>query len=54
MTKVMEADGSREYSVLLHHSDLDTKDEVLVNDVYVALSYIQLKGDNMTVNYTIF
>ena len=54
MTKVMEADGSREYSVLLHHSDLDTKDEVLVNDVYVALSYIQPKGDNMTVNYTIF
>ena len=54
MTKVMEADGSREYSVLIHHSDLDMENEVLVNDVYMTLYNIHMGGDNMTVNYTIF
>ncbi len=54
MTKVMEADGSREYTVLLHHSDLDIVENHRINDVYEALSHIQMDGDNITVNYTIF
>ncbi len=54
VTKVMEADGSREYTVLVHHADLDMTDENIVNEVYTSLSYIQMAGDNITVNYTIF
>ena len=54
ITKVMEADGSREYTVLLHHSDLDASDNEKVEEIYEVLSYIQVQCINMTVNYTIF
>lgn len=54
MTKVMEADGSRQYTVLVHHSDLDITNFEKTNDVYLSLSHIQVTGENMTVNYTIF
>ena len=54
MTKVMDADGSREYTVLVHHQDLDTDDFENVDEIYGILSQIQMPGENMTVNYTIF
>lgn len=54
MTKVMNADGSREYTVLVHHSYLDADDTDKVNAVYVSLYTIDMADDNMTVNYTIF
>lgn len=54
VTKVMDADGSREYTVLVHHADLDITDENIVNEVYTSLSCIQMTENNITVNYTIF
>lgn len=54
MTKVMDVDGSREYTVLVHHQDLDTDDFENIDEIYGILSQIQMPGENMTVNYTIF
>lgn len=54
MTKVIDADNSREYTVLVHHQDLDTGDLEKVNEIYGILNQIQMPGENMTVNYTIF
>lgn len=54
MTKVMDADGRREYTVLVHHQYLDTKDTDKVNAVYAFLYTIDMADDTITVNYTIF
>ena len=54
MTKVMDDDSGREYSVLVHHSYLDAKNTEKVNAVYEILRTIDVGSDNMTVNYTIF
>ena len=54
MTKVMDADGGREYTVLVHHYDLDTENLEKVDWIYGTLNQIQMPGENMTVNYTIF
>lgn len=54
VTKIMNEDGSREYSVRVHNQYLDLENTDAVNYVYSALSYIRVQGDNITVNYTIF
>ena len=54
MTKVMNADGFREYTVLVHHQYLDTDNEEKVNDIYEVLMAIETDDTNMTVKYTIF
>ncbi len=54
MTKVMDKDGGREYTVLVHHQDLDTDDLEKVDGIYGILNQIQMPGENITVNYTIF
>lgn len=54
MTKVMDADGSRAYTVLVHHQYLDADDTDKVNAVYKSLYTIDTPDDNITVNYTIF
>lgn len=54
MTKVMDTDGCREYTVLVHHQDLDIDNLEKVDRIYGTLAQIQMPGENMTVNYTIF
>lgn len=54
MTKVMDTDGSRVYTVLVHHQYLDTENMNEVNAVYESLWAIDMPDDNITVNYTIF
>ena len=54
VTKIMNENGSREYNVRVHHQYLDLENTDAVNEVYSALSHIQVQGDNITVNYTIF
>lgn len=54
MTKIMDADGSREYTVLVHHPYLNADDTDKVSAVYESLWAIDMADNNMTVNYTIF
>ena len=54
VTKIMNENGSREYNVRVHHQYSDLENTDAVNEVYSALSHIQVQGDNITVNYTIF
>ena len=54
MTKVMDADGRREYTVLVHHQYLDTNNTEKVNTVYETLMALDVEEKNMTVIYTIF
>lgn len=54
ITKIMDEDGGREYTVLVHHKYLDAKDSDKVNKVCAELFLIDMPGENMTVNYTIF
>ena len=54
VTKVMDTDGSREYKVLVHHSDIDLQDMEEVNALYLAFNEISPDGENVTVKYTIF
>ena len=54
ITKIMNADGLREYTVLVHHQYLDADDEEQMNDVYEVLMAIETGDMNMTVKYTIF
>ena len=54
MTKVMNANGLREYTVLVHHQYLDTTNEEKVNDIYEALMSVEVDDTDMTVKYTIF
>ena len=54
MTKIMNADGLREYTVLVHHQYLDTNNTEKVNTVYETLMALDVEEKNMTVNYTIF
>ena len=54
MTKIMDADGGRAYKVLVHHQDLDAENLEKVSLIYGTLSQIQMPGENITVNYTIF
>lgn len=54
MTKVMNQNGLREYTVLVHHQYLDTTNEEKVNDIYEALMSVEVDDTDMTVKYTIF
>ena len=54
MTKVMNADGLREYTVLVHHQYLDADNQEQMNDVYEVLMAVETDDTNMTVKYTIF
>lgn len=54
MTKVMDVDGSREYSIMIHHQDLDSSDMEETKLLHEELSFITMEGANITVNYTIF
>ena len=54
ITKVIDADGSREYTVLVHHQYLDINNTDKVNIIYENLMAIDTEEKNMTVNYTIF
>lgn len=54
MTKIMNADGLREYTVLVHHQYLDADNEEQMNDVYEVLMAVETGDTNMTVKYTIF
>ena len=54
LTKVMDTDGSREYKVLVHHSDIDLDNEEEVDSVYLLLCQISFEEENVMVNYRIF
>lgn len=54
MTKVMNTDGLREYTVLVHHQYLDADNQEQMNDVYEVLMAVETDDTNMTVKYTIF
>ena len=54
MTKIMNADGLREYTVLVHHQYLDADNKEQMNDVYEVLMAVETDDTNMTVKYTIF
>lgn len=54
MTKVMDADGSRTYTVLVHHQYLDANNLEKTNAVYEVLGTLDVGDDDITVNYTIF
>ena len=54
MTKVMDTDGSREYTVLVHHQYLDANNLEKVEAVYEVLGTLDVGDDDITVNYTIF
>ena len=54
MTKIMNADGLREYTVLVHHQYLDADNQEQMNDVYEVLMAVETDDTNMTVKYTIF
>ena len=54
MTKVMNANGLREYTVLVHHQYLDADNQEQMNDVYEVLMAVETDDTNMTVKYTIF
>lgn len=54
ITKVMDADGSREYTVKIHHQYLDANNTEKVNKVCKTLNALEVEKENMTVNYTIF
>lgn len=54
VTKIMNEDGSREYSVRVHNQYLNMDDCDKVDEIYDTLSDVQVVGDNITVEYTIF
>lgn len=54
VTKIMNEDGSREYSVRVHNQYLNMDDCDKVDEIYDTLSDVQMVGDNITVEYTIF
>lgn len=54
VTKIMNEDGSREYSVRVHNQYLNMDDCDKVDEIYDTLSAVQVVGDNITVEYTIF
>ena len=54
MTKVMNANGLREYTVLVHHQYLDAENEEQIKVVYEVLMTVETGDENMTVKYTIF
>ena len=54
MTKIMDEDGSREYSVMVHHQDLDVFNQEKTDEAYSALYGVKMNAENITVNYTIF
>lgn len=53
LTKVMDLDGSREYTVLIHNADIDLNSQE-EKAVYTSLSVIQMNWKNATVSYEIF
>lgn len=53
LTKVMDLDGSREYTVLIHNADIDLNSQE-EKVVYTSLSVIQMNWKNATVSYEIF
>ena len=54
LTKVMDTDGSREYKVMVHHSDLDLEDDMEVAIINEMLENISFNAENTTVIFTIF
>ena len=54
LTKIMDTDGSREYNVMVHHSDIDLDDEEKVASIYSLLCQVSFEDENVMVNYRIF
>ena len=54
VTKIMDEDGSREYSVMVLHQDLDVFNQEKTDEAYSALYGVKMNAENITVNYTIF
>lgn len=53
LTKVMDTDGKRKYTVLIHNTDIDS-DSQEENEVYSYLSKIYMEWENTEVFYEIF
>lgn len=54
LTKIMDTDGSREYKVMIHHSDIDLDDEEKIASIYSLLCQVSFDDENVMVNYRIF
>lgn len=54
LTKIMDTDGSREYKVMVHHSDIDLDDEEKIASIYSLLCQVSFEDENVMVNYRIF
>ena len=54
LTKIMDTDGSREYKVMVHHSDIDLEDEEKIASIYSLLCQVSFEDENIMVNYRIF
>lgn len=54
LTKIMDTDGSREYNVMVHHSDIDLDDEEKIASIYSLLCQVSFEDENVMVNYRIF
>lgn len=54
LTKIMDTDGSREYNVMVHHSDIDLEDEEKIASIYSLLCQVSFEDENIMVNYRIF
>lgn len=54
LTKIMDTDGSREYNVMVHHSDIDLDDEEKIASIYSLLCQVSFEDKNVMVNYRIF
>lgn len=54
LTKIMDTDGSREYKVMVHHSDIDLDDEEKIASIYLLLCQVSFEDENVMVNYRIF
>lgn len=48
LTKVMEADGRREYTLTIHHGRIDAMDEQAKADLKNKLTALDFKSDNCT------
>lgn len=54
LTKVMDTDGSREYKVMVHHSDIDLEDNKEIVMISENLKNVDFNAENATVNFIIF
>ncbi len=53
MTKVMDTDGSREYTVRIHHRDLEPDNYEKVAELEAFLTTLNLMGDKVSLKYSI-